>query len=75
MTLKVLGFEKRCKFSAFRHLILQDGSSFAMHDGLREVFPGCFKADKPAAIELHTTMDLRCDAPTTVLLTPDTANE
>jgi hypothetical protein len=30
---------------------------------------------KPAAVELHTTMDLLCDAPTTVVLTPDTTSE
>jgi hypothetical protein len=30
---------------------------------------------KPAAVELHTTMDLLCDAPPTVVLTPDTASE
>ena len=75
MTLKVLGFEKGRAFGAFRHIVLQDGSSFAIHDGLREVFPGRFKAVKPAAVELHTTMDLLCEAPTTVVLTPDTANE
>jgi hypothetical protein len=75
MTLKVLGFEKGRAFSEFRHIILQDGSSFAIHDGMREVFPGRFKVVKPAAVELHTTMDLLCDAPTTVVLTPDTANE
>jgi len=75
MTLKVLGFEKGRAFTEFRHIIIQDGSSFAIHDGLREVFPGRFKVVKPAAVELHTTMDLLCDAPTTVVLTPDTANE
>src|SRR5881409_872930 len=75
MTLKVLGFEKGRAFGEFRHIILQDGSSFAIHDGLREVFPGRFKAVKPAAVELHATMDLLCDAPTTVVLTPDTTNE
>jgi len=75
MTLKVLGFVKGRAFAEFRHIILQDGSSFAIHDGLREVFPGRFKAVKPAAVELHTTMDLLCDAPTTVVLTPDTTNE
>jgi len=75
MTLKVLGFEKGRAFGEFRPIILQDGSAFAIHDGLREVFPGRFKAVKPAAVELHTTMDLLCDAPTTVVLTPDTANE
>jgi len=75
MTLKVLGFEKGRAFAEFRHIVMQDGSSFAMHDALREVFPGRFKVVKPAAVELHTTMDLLCDAPTTVVLTPDTASE
>src|SRR5205814_4431401 len=75
MTLKVLGFEKGRAFAEFRHIIIQDGSSFAIHDGLREVFPGRFKVVKPAAVELHTTMDLLCDAPTTVVLTPDTTSQ
>jgi hypothetical protein len=75
MTLKVLGFAKGRAFAEFRHIVIQDGSSFAIHDGLREVFPGRFKVVKPAAVELHTTMDLLCDAPTTVVLTPDTTNE
>src|ERR671932_1167271 len=75
MTLKVLGFEKGRAFAEFRHIVIQDGSSFAMHDALREVFPGRFKVVKPAAVELHTTMDLLCDAPTTGVLTPDTASE
>jgi hypothetical protein len=75
MTLKVLGFQKGRAFAEFRHMVIQDGSSFAIHDALREVFPGRFKTVKPAAVELHTTMDLLCDAPTTVVLTPDTANE
>jgi len=75
MTLKVLGFQKGQAFAEFHHLVIQDGSSFAIHDGLREVFPGRFKAVKPAAVELHATMDLLCDAPTTVVLTPDTTNE
>src|SRR5215468_7811011 len=75
MTLKVLGCEKGRAFAEFRHIIIQDGSSFAIHDALREVFPGRFKVVKPAAVELHTTMDLLCDTPTTVVLTPDTTTE
>jgi hypothetical protein len=75
MTLKVLGFAKGHAFAAFRHIVIQDGSSFAIHDGLREVFPGRFKVVKPAAVELHTTLDWLCDAPTTVVLTPDTTSE
>src|SRR3989441_6380451 len=57
MTRKVLGCTKGRAFAEFRHLVLQDGSSFAIHDGLREVFPGRFTVVKPAAVELHTTMD------------------
>ena len=75
LTLKVLGFAKGRVFAEFHHIVIQDGSSFAIHDGLREVFPGRFKVVKPSAVELHTTMDLLCDAPTTVVLTPDTTNE
>ena len=75
MTLKVLGFQKGQAFAEFHHIVIQDGSSFAIHDGLREVFPGRFKAVKPAAVERHATMDVLCDAPTTVVLTPDTTNE
>src|SRR5712692_1484475 len=74
MTLKVLGFATGRACAEFRHIVLQDGSAFAIHDGLREVFTGRFKVVKPAAVELHTTMDLLCDAPTTVVLTPDTTN-
>ncbi len=75
MTLKVLGFEKGHAFAEFRHIVMQDGSALAIHDGLREVFPGRFKVVKPAAVALHTTMDLLCDAPTTVVLPPDTTSE
>ena len=75
MTLKGLGFKRGKAFAEFRHIVIQDGSSFAIHDGLREVFPGRFKVVKPAAVELHTTMDLLCDTPTTVVLTPDTTSE
>ena len=32
MTLKVFGFTKGQVFSAFRHIVIQDGTSFAMHD-------------------------------------------
>src|SRR3989454_6774322 len=75
MTLKVLGFVKGRAFAEFRHFVRQEGSSCAIHDGLREVFPGRLKVVKPAAVDLHTTMDLLCDAPTTVVLTPDTTSE
>jgi hypothetical protein len=64
LTLQVLGCAKGRAVAEFRHIVIQDGSSFASHDALREVFPGRCKTVKPAAVELHTTMDLLCDAPT-----------
>jgi hypothetical protein len=75
MTLKVLGVEQGRAYGEFRHIVLQDGNSFAIHDGLHEVIPGRFKVVTPAVVELHTTMDVLCDAPTTVVLTPETAKE
>jgi hypothetical protein len=53
LTMKVLGFEAGEAFSEFGRLILQDGSSFALHQALAHVFPGRFNAVSPAAVELH----------------------
>jgi len=75
MTLQGLGVATGRAVGAVRPIVLQAGSSFAIHDGLREVCPGRFKVVKPAAVELHTTMDLLCDAPPTVVFTPDTSSE
>ena len=75
LTMKVLGFEAAEAFSEFGRLILQDGSSFALHKALAEVFPGRFNAVSPAAVELHCTMDLLQDAPITIALSPDTDSE
>ena len=73
--MKVLGFEAGAAFSEFNRLILQDGSSFALHQALAQVFPGRFKAVSPAAVELHCTMDLLQDAPIVITLSPDTDSE
>jgi hypothetical protein len=75
LTMKVLGFEAGQAFSEFNRLILHDGSSFALHDALAEVFPGRFTAVSPAAVELHCTLDLLQDAPITIALSPDTESE
>src|SRR2546427_7585045 len=75
LTMKVLGFEAGEAFRAFNRLILQDGSSFALHKALAEVFPGRFNAVSPAAVELHCTLDLLQDAPITIALSPDTDSE
>jgi hypothetical protein len=75
LTMKVLGFEAGAAFSAFNRLILQDGSSFALHEALATIFPGRFTAVSPAAVELHCTMDLLQDAPIIIALSPDTDTE
>ena len=74
LTLKVLGVAKGRGLAELRHIGIQDGRSWAIHDGLRAVFPGRCTVVKPAAVALHTTMDRLGDAPTTVVLTPDTTN-
>ena len=75
LTMKVLGFEAGQALSECKRLVMQDGSSFALHDALSQVFPGRFNAVKPAAVELHCTMDLLQDAPLTIVLSPDTDSE
>src|SRR6266436_1039672 len=75
LTMKVLGFEAGQAFSEFNRLILQDGSSFALHEALAEVFPGRFNTVSPAAVELHCTLELLQDAPITIALSPDTNSE
>jgi len=75
LTWKVLGFEAGQAFSAFNRLVIQDGSSFALHHALADIFPGRFNTVKPAAVELHCTMDLLQDAPITIVLSPDTDSE
>jgi hypothetical protein len=75
LTMKVLGFEAGTAFSEFKRIVIQDGSSFAIHKALAKVFPGRFNAVNPAAVELHCTLDLLQDAPITISLSPDTDSE
>jgi hypothetical protein len=58
LVIRVLGVASGGAFSEFRRIVIQDGSSFAIKDALKEVFPGRFKKVKPAAVELHATLDL-----------------
>ena len=67
MPLQGLGGKKGCALAAWRRILMQDGNSLAMHDGVREVLPGRLTVVRPAAVALHTPMDLRCAAPTTVV--------
>lgn len=75
LVLKVLQVKEGQAFSEFRRIVIQDGSSFAVKDCLRDVFPGRFQRVSPAAVELHVSMDLLNEAIEHVTLTPDTFGE
>jgi hypothetical protein len=59
----------------FKRIVLQDGTSFAVHDDLMFYFPGRFNENSPAAVELHVTYDVLKAQPDSVNLTEDTAPE
>jgi hypothetical protein len=42
------------QFGYFDDIVIQDGSSFAVHDALAATFGGRFTTNRPAAVELHT---------------------
>ncbi|WP_422446306.1 MULTISPECIES: hypothetical protein [unclassified Endozoicomonas] len=62
-------------FSEFEHILIQDGSSQAVYNALKEAFPGRFSTVSPAAVELHTTMELLTNNLVRVQLTEDTRSK
>ena len=68
---RALSFDSDSPFSRFKHIILQDGTSFAVHPALQDTYPGRFRTISPAAVELHVSMDLLCESVEQVVLTPD----
>ncbi|OED42234.1 hypothetical protein ACH42_12350 [Endozoicomonas sp. (ex Bugula neritina AB1)] len=70
-----MAFDENSPFSEFDHILIQDGSSQAIYDALKDAFLGRFSAVSPAAVELHTTMDLLSDNLVRVQLTEDTRPE
>ena len=74
-TVRVLQASGDGAFVEFDRIVIQDGSSFAVHDALAQRYPGRFRARCPAAVELHVTMDLLQDRAAKVTLTADTAPE
>lgn len=73
--LQVLYPLKDGPFRQFDDIIVQDGSSYALHDGLKEVFPGRFTKNSPAAIELHCSMSIFTDNVVSVSLSADRESE
>ncbi len=75
LVVNVLSFGSRGPFSEFSRIVIQDGSSFAIKDLLKEFFPGRFTKICPAAVELHVAMDMLTEFVSMVSLTPDTFSE
>lgn len=75
LSCNVLGLNLRDKLKSFDDVLIQDGSSFAVHDALKEIFGGRFTKIRPAAVELHALMSLRHDQVCRVALAPDKQGE
>lgn len=71
MTRPVLSAGVGTKLRKFRDILLHDGSSFALKDGLKKEWPGRFTKVSPAAVELHVTMSAFEDNPIQITLAPD----
>ena len=75
LILRALRFLPGNPFGRFAHVLIQDGTSFALRDGLAETYPGRFNKVSPAAVEIHATVDLCTGTLTEIALTPDTTSE
>ena len=59
------------KLAHFKDVVVQDGSSFAVHDALARTFGGRFTTIRPAAVELHTFLSVFHDQVIDVAVAPD----
>jgi hypothetical protein len=59
----------------FKDILIQDGSSLAINDRLKKIFPGRFSTISPAAVELHAFFSLRYGSFHGVTLAPDVVSE
>lgn len=75
LVFQALKFLPDSPFARFHSVLIQDGSSFALHEGLAEAFPGRFKKNAPAAVELHATFDLLANTCEIVSMAPDVNSE
>ena len=59
------------KLAHFQDVVVQDGSSFAVHDALAQTFGGRFTTIRPAAVELHAFLSVFHDQVIDVTVAPD----
>ena len=71
LTFPVLEAIPGSKLEMFKDILIHDGSSFAVKATLKDVLPGRFKKNSPAAVELHVTMSGMENAPHRIELAPD----
>ncbi len=71
LSIQTLSPEGHTAVSRFKDIVIQDGSSFAVKNTLRGVFPGRFTTIEPAAVELHATYCGFSDEVCSVQLAPD----
>lgn len=71
LCLQTLAPLRQGPFADFHDIVIQDGTSFAVHEALATVFAGRFTSVSPAAVELHCTMSLLSDNLVTVALSGD----
>ncbi len=69
----ILGMDK--DLSVFKQIVLQDGSSFAVHNALKEEFKGRFTTISPAAVEVHVSWDMLQSQPEQIAVSADSVAE
>lgn len=75
LTMPVLRGLPTSKLAMFKDIRIHDGTSFAVNDSLRKLWPGRFTKSSPAAIELHVTMSALEDNPIKIVLAADKESE
>jgi hypothetical protein len=71
LTKRVMSRHQGDVVAMFSDIRIDDGSSFAVADGLKRTFPGRFTKVTPAAVELHAHMSVMSDQLLSVSLAPD----
>ncbi len=71
LRMQTLTPEGQTAVAQFKDIVIQDGSSFALKNGLRHAFPGRFTTKEPAAVEIHATYSGFADEVISVQIAPD----
>lgn len=75
LSIQTLAPEGHKAIARFKDIVIQDGSSFAIKNALRDVLPGRFTTIKPAAVEIHATFSGLSDEVRSVAVAPDSKAE